>query len=185
MIPEKEVGLLLEAARFSADRHRNQRRKDALKSPYINHPIEVAETLWSTGGVRHLPVLIAALLHDTIEDTGTKADEIESRFGREVLGFVLEVTDDKSLPKADRKRLQVESAGHKSQQAKAIKLADFICNVHDLCQSPPADWSPERLREYLLWTEKVVAGLRGTNPALENCYDIELARGKKLFSIVE
>ena len=183
MIPESEVGLFLAALRFSADKHRNQRRKEAAKSPYINHPIEVAELLWSTGEVRDMTTLIAALLHDTIEDTGTKADEIESNFGREVLGFVLEVTDDKSLPKTDRKRLQVETAGHKSTQAKSIKLADFICNVRDLCKSPPADWPPERIREYLLWTEKVVAGLRGTNPALENCYDLELAHGKKKYSI--
>jgi GTP diphosphokinase / guanosine-3',5'-bis(diphosphate) 3'-diphosphatase len=184
MIPEEELGRFLEALHFSAEKHRHQRRKDALKSPYINHPIEVAELLWSVGGVRDLHILVAALLHDTIEDTGTRPDEIETAFGKDVLGLVLEVSDDKSLPKAERKRRQVETASHKSQPAKSIKLADFVCNVHDMVQSPPADWPLERIREYLLWTEKVVAGLRGANPVLENRYDLELAQGKKQFSII-
>jgi guanosine-3',5'-bis(diphosphate) 3'-pyrophosphohydrolase len=183
MIPEKEVGLLLTALRFSADKHRNQRRKDALKSPYINHPIEVAETLWSVGGIRDLPVLIAAVLHDTIEDTDTIPEEIQRHFGEAVLRLVLEVTDNKRLPKLERKRLQIEMASHKSPLAKCIKLADFVCNLRDMDQSPPADWPLERIQDYVLWTEKVVAGLRGTNPALENYYDVELARGKKKYII--
>jgi guanosine-3',5'-bis(diphosphate) 3'-pyrophosphohydrolase len=183
MIPEKEVGLLLTALRFSADKHRNQRRKDALKSPYINHPIEVAETLWSVGGIRDLPVLIAAVLHDTIEDTDTIPEEIQRHFGEAVLRLVLEVTDNKHLPKLERKRLQIEMASHKSPLAKCIKLADFVCNLRDMDQSPPADWPLERIQDYVLWTEKVVAGLRGTNPALENYYDVELARGKKKYII--
>jgi GTP diphosphokinase / guanosine-3',5'-bis(diphosphate) 3'-diphosphatase len=183
MIEEKEIGLLLTALLFSADKHRNQRRKDAAKSPYINHPIEVAELLWSVGGFRELSILIAATLHDTIEDTATLPEEIQDHFGAEVLHLVLEVTDDKSLPKLDRKRLQIEAAPHKTYRAKCIKLADFICNLQDIIQSPPADWSVERIQDYLLWTEKVVAGLRGTNPALENRYDFELARGKKKYSI--
>jgi guanosine-3',5'-bis(diphosphate) 3'-pyrophosphohydrolase len=183
MIPESEVGLFLAALRFSAEKHRNQRRKDAAKSPYINHPIEVAEVLWSVGGVRELPILIAAILHDTIEDTDARSEEIQHHFGAEVLRLVLEVSDDKSLPKSERKRLQIEAAPHKTLLAKCIKLADFVCNLRDMVQSPPADWPLERIQDYLLWTEKVVAGLRGTNPALENCYDLELAHGKKKYSI--
>jgi GTP diphosphokinase / guanosine-3',5'-bis(diphosphate) 3'-diphosphatase len=183
MILGKEVGLLLSALRFSADKHRNQRRKDAAKSPYINHPIEVAETLWSVGGIRELPVLIAAVLHDTVEDTNTSPEEIQRHFGKDVLSLVLEVTDNKSLPKQERKRLQIEMASHKRPLAKCIKLADFVCNLRDIDQSPPAGWPLERIQDYLLWTEKVVSGLRGTNPALENCYDVELARGKKKYII--
>ena len=168
MIPEQEFGLFLAALRFSADKHRHQRRKDAAKSPYINHPIEVAELLWSVGGIRELPILIAAVLHDTIEDTGYKSGRDPSAIlGRQCLALVLEVTDNKSLPKPERKRLQIETAPHKSAPAKCIKLADFICNLRDIYQSPPADWPLERIQEYLLWTEKVVAGLRGTNPELE------------------
>jgi GTP diphosphokinase / guanosine-3',5'-bis(diphosphate) 3'-diphosphatase len=181
----ENTGQLLKAIRFSADKHRNQRRKDSVQSPYINHPIEVVQLLWDVGGVRDVDVLLAAILHDTIEDTGTQPEEISDRFGEEVLSFVLEVTDDKNLPKSDRKRLQIESAAHKSYGAKLIKLADKCCNVRDLLASPPENWSLERRREYLLWTEQVVAGLRGTNEALEEYYDHELSSGKILLGILE
>jgi guanosine-3',5'-bis(diphosphate) 3'-pyrophosphohydrolase len=177
------TGSLLGALRFSADKHRYQRRKDHAKSPYINHPIEVAQLLWEVGGVREVNVLLAALLHDTIEDTQTRPAEIGTQFGEQVLALVLEVTDDKSLPKADRKRLQVESAPHKSTGAKLIKLADKACNVRDIVATPPEDWPLERRREYLLWTESVVAGLRGVNPGLEAYYDRELASGKLLLGM--
>jgi len=179
----ENTGLLLKALRFSADKHRNQRRKDRAQSPYINHPIEVVQLLWEVGGVRDIDVLLAAVLHDTIEDTETSSEDIREAFGEAVMGFVLEVTDDKSLPKGERKRLQIETAAHKSFGAKLVKLADKSCNVRNLVSTPPADWSLERRQEYLLWTEKVVAGLRGTNPALEAYYDHELASGKLLLGI--
>jgi len=179
----ENTGLLLKALRFSADKHRNQRRKDRAQSPYINHPIEVVQLLWEVGGVRDIDVLLAAVLHDTIEDTETSSEDIREAFGETVMGFVLEVTDDKSLPKGERKRLQIETAAHKSFGAKLVKLADKSCNVRNLVSTPPADWSLERRQEYLLWTEKVVAGLRGTNPALEAYYDHELASGKLLLGI--
>src|SRR5581483_772012 len=179
----ENTGLLIKALRFSADKHRYQRRKDQAQSPYINHPIEVAQLLWDVGGVREINVLLAALLHDTIEDTQTQPDEIRSLFGDEVLSLVLEVTDDKSLPKSERKRLQIENAPHKSIGAKLIKLADKCCNVRDLTGSPPKDWSMERRREYLLWTEQVINGLRGTNMELEAYYERELASGKLLLGI--
>jgi guanosine-3',5'-bis(diphosphate) 3'-pyrophosphohydrolase len=149
----ENTGQLLKAIRFSADKHRNQRRKDNAQSPYINHPIEVVQLLWDVGGVRDVDVLLAAVLHDTIEDTHTRPEEIRAAFGPDVLSLVLEVTDDKSLPKAERKRLQIEN------------------------------WSLERRREYLLWTEQVVAGLRGTNAALEEYYEHELINGKALLGI--
>jgi guanosine-3',5'-bis(diphosphate) 3'-pyrophosphohydrolase len=179
----ENTGLLLKALRFSADRHSNQRRKDSDKSPYINHPIEVVQLLWEVGNVRDAKVLLAAILHDTVEDTDTRPEEISDRFGQEVRSLVLEVTDDKSLPKEERKRLQIETAPHKSHGAKLIKLADKACNVRNLVSKPPKDWSLERRREYLLWGEKVVAGLRGANPALEEYYDHELASGKMLLGI--
>jgi guanosine-3',5'-bis(diphosphate) 3'-pyrophosphohydrolase len=179
----EDTGLLIKALRFSADKHRYQRRKDLAQSPYINHPIEVVQLLWEVGGIREINVLLAALLHDTIEDTKTGPDEIRNSFGEEVLSLVLEVTDDKTLPKKERKRLQIESAPHKSPGAKLIKLADKCCNVRDLAGSPPKDWSLERRREYLLWTEQVVAGLRGINPALEAYYERELISGKMLLGI--
>jgi len=179
------TGILLKAFRFSAGKHRNQRRKDSVNSPYINHPIDVAQLLWEVGGVRDVNVLLAAILHDTIEDTNTGPEEILESFGEEVLSLVLEVTDDKSLPKAKRKRLQIETAPDKSFGAKLIKLADKCSNIRDLLALPPAHWSLDRRQEYLLWTEKVVAGLRGTNAALEEYYDHELASGKTLLGIGE
>ena len=177
------TGLLFEAFRFSAGKHRNQRRRDSVKSPYINHPIDVAQLLWEVGGVRDATVLLAAILHDTIEDTNTHPDEIRDNFGDEVLSLVLEVTDDKSLPKAKRKHLQIETAPEKSYGAKLIKLSDKCCNVRDLLALPPANWSLERRQKYLLWTEQVVTGLRGTNAALEEYYDHELTSGKVLLGI--
>jgi guanosine-3',5'-bis(diphosphate) 3'-pyrophosphohydrolase len=179
----ENTGKLLEAIRFAAEKHRNQRRKDSEHSPYINHPVEVVQLLWEVGGVRDVDVLLAAVLHDTIEDTDTRPEEIRDRFGDEVLSFVLEVTDDKSLPKSERKRLQIVHAPHKSYGAKLIKLADKSCNVRNLITMPPKDWSLERKQEYLLWGEKVVAGLRGTNVALEEYYDHELSSGKLLLGI--
>ena len=180
---DENTGILLTAIHFSADRHRPQRRKDALKSPYINHPIEVAELLWRVGGVRDVAVLLAAILHDTIEDTEATPDEIRSLFGEEVLGIVLECTDDKSLPYMDRKRLQIETAPQKSEKAKLVKLADKTCNLHDLNQSPPRWWPKIQKQEYLLWSQKVVAGLRGTNKDIEVLYDEEYAIGKKILQL--
>jgi guanosine-3',5'-bis(diphosphate) 3'-pyrophosphohydrolase len=166
---------LLQALQFSAQRHRHQRRKDKLASPYINHPIEVATVLATVGGVQDLTTLIAAVLHDTIEDTGTTPDELEDRFGREVRLLVEEMTDDKRLPKLERKRLQIVHARGASHRAKLIKLGDKICNVRDVTHAPPADWGIERRREYLDWTEQVVAGCRGANGPLEAYYDRLLA----------
>ena len=175
---DDSVGLILKAIRFSAQKHNDQRRKDARSSPYINHPIEVAETLWRVGEVRDEALLVAAILHDTIEDTDTTKEEIETEFGKEVLSLVLEVTDDKGLPKQTRKQLQVEHAPHKSERAKLLKIADKINNIRDIIQSPPENWSLERRQEYLLWSERVVAGLRWVSPELENQYDELLAEGK-------
>lgn len=180
---DDSVGLILQAIRFSAEKHNDQRRKDSRSSPYINHPIQVAETLWTIGDVRDSTLLIASILHDTIEDTVTVPDEIKSVFGDDVLALVLEVSDDKSLPKQVRKQLQINSALHKTQNAKLLKLADKICNVRDLIYSPPRSWSLRRRREYLLWTEKVVAGLRGANARMENYYDNLLADGKRLLGV--
>lgn len=180
---DDSVGQLLKAMQFAAYKHNDQRRKDSRSSPYINHPIGVAETLWSVGEVRDLDLLIASILHDTIEDTATSPEEIRAHFGEDALSLVLEVTDDKSLPDNVRKQKQVESAPHKSPRAKLLKLADKICNVRDLIDSPPRGWSLMRRQEYLLWTERVVAGLRGANARLENLYDELLVGGKRSLGI--
>ncbi len=173
-----DMALLLDALRFAADKHRDQRRKGPDRSPYINHPIEVASVLAMVGGVHDAVTLAAAALHDTIEDTMTTAEELEARFGREVRHLVEELTDDKRLPKEERKRLQIEHAAGASHRAKLIKLADKICNVRDVTHQPPAGWSDERRREYLDWTEQVVQGCRGASAALERLYDKVLAEGR-------
>ncbi len=168
---------LLEAVHFAAERHRYQRRKDHPASAYINHPIEVAQVLSETG-VRDEEVLLAALLHDTVEDTNTSFAEIEASFGSRVRGLVAEVTDDKSLPKAERKHLQLVHAPLASDGAKLIKLADKICNVRDLAQHPPAAWTTDRRLEYLLWASAVAAGCRGVHPPLDALFDRVLAESR-------
>ena len=138
------------AAAFAAYKHRDQRRKDAKASPYINHPIALANVLANEAAVSDVIVLMAALLHDTIEDTDTTAEELKNHFGAEVAVLVVQVTDDKKLKKAERKRQQVLHASSLSNQAKLVKLADKICNLRDLAGSPPRDWSLARRREYLV-----------------------------------
>jgi guanosine-3',5'-bis(diphosphate) 3'-pyrophosphohydrolase len=167
---------LVAALAFAADKHRNQRRKDAESSPYINHPIELAKILTSEGGVEDMQVLCAAVLHDTIEDTQTSYDELAKAFGREVADVVLEVTDDKSLPKAERKQLQIDHAPQLSRAAKLVKLADKIANLRDVSDHPPAKWPLERKREYFDWAKQVVDGMRGTHPGLEAAFDAAYTR---------
>jgi guanosine-3',5'-bis(diphosphate) 3'-pyrophosphohydrolase len=176
---DDDFGKILQALQFASRKHRDQRRKGGQHAPYINHPIDVTEILWRVGKVRDVVTLLGALLHDTIEDTDTSPDEIRELFGEEVMSVVLEVTDDKSLPKAERKRLQVVSAPRKSARARQIKLADKISNVTEITNDPPVDWSLERRKEYLDWTERVINGLRGQNPELEALYDQALAQGRR------
>jgi GTP diphosphokinase / guanosine-3',5'-bis(diphosphate) 3'-diphosphatase len=169
---------LLQAIAFAADKHRRQRRKDAEASPYINHPIAVATVLAAEGDVSDEAALLAAVLHDTVEDTQTTFLELEEHFGAEVAGLVRELTDDKSLEKGERKRLQIEHARESSICAKQVKIADKICNVRDVMVSPPADWPLQRRREYLTWSEKVVAGCRGVNAKLDQAFDKALAQAQ-------
>jgi (p)ppGpp synthase/HD superfamily hydrolase len=167
----KELVSVLRAADAAACWHAHQRRKGAAQEPYINHLLEVAKLVAeATGGAEPDPV-IAALLHDAIEDQGVKAETIASQFGERVAKIVMEVTDDKSLPKDVRKRKQIENAPKISREAKLIKLADKISNVRTISASPPPDWSLERRLEYIEWARRVVAGLRGTSASLEQQFD--------------
>lgn len=161
----------IRALAFAADKHRNQRRKDVEASPYINHPIGLADVLANEAGIEDERVLVAAVLHDTVEDTETSEQELVRLFGKEIADIVIEVTDDKALPKAERKRLQVERAPALSRRAKLVKLADKICNLRDVASSPPADWALQRKREYFDWARAVVDGVRGTHPQLERIFD--------------
>ncbi len=165
-----ELSKLLNAASFAAGKHRQQRRKDADSSPYINHPLEVASLLADVGAVTDVELLIAALLHDTVEDTDATLQEIEQLFGKGVCGIVAEVTDDKSLPKDQRKQLQVKHAGSKSIRARQLKIADKTCNIRDLSENSPADWDWARKVEYLRWARQVVEECRGANLRLEEAF---------------
>lgn len=174
--PEQELALLFRALAFAAHKHRDQRRKDAEASPYINHPIALADVLVNEGGVTDIEVLCAALLHDTIEDTETAPAELDEHFGPLITSIVLEVTDNKMLKKHTRKRMQVEHAARASRQARLVKLADKICNLRDVAAHPPAQWDLKRRREYFEWAKQVIDRLRGANPALEAAFDAAYAR---------
>jgi guanosine-3',5'-bis(diphosphate) 3'-pyrophosphohydrolase len=170
------ITLVLRATSFAARKHRNQRRKGEEASPYINHPIAVATILADEAGVDDPLVLAAALLHDTVEDTDTTLEELEDAFGPQIAAIVAEMTDDKTLPKAERKRLQIEHAPLLSAQAKLVKLADKIANLRDMNAAPPVDWPLTRRQEAFEWSYQVVSGLRGTHPPLEALFDAEYAR---------
>ncbi|CAN5707727.1 HD domain-containing protein [soil metagenome] len=170
---------LLQAASFAAKKHIAQKRKGNDAAPYINHPLEVVNLLANVGKVEDYDILIAAVLHDTIDDTETTKEEITELFGSDICEYVLEVNDDKSLPKAERKQKQIEHAPHLSQGAKLIKLGDKISNIRDVMENPPDGWSDERQLEYVNWGEKVVAGLRGANENLENHFDELISKAKE------
>jgi (p)ppGpp synthase/HD superfamily hydrolase len=176
---QQPTTLLLAVLKFAAHKHTRQRRKDLEATPYINHPIEVAEVLSRIGGITDLPTLQAAILHDTIDDTETSPQELEDYFGQEVRLLVQEVTDDKSLPKQERKRLQVEHAPNLSTSAKLIKIGDKICNVSEITPTQPAEWPLQRKLEYLDWTEKVVLGCRDCNLDLEQHFDAWIPYGER------
>ncbi|XP_068203184.1 guanosine-3',5'-bis(diphosphate) 3'-pyrophosphohydrolase MESH1 [Palaemon carinicauda] len=161
---------IITCVNYAAIAHKNQRRKDPDKTPYINHPIGVAHILIEAG-VEDPAVIQAALLHDTVEDTDTTNEELKELFGSKVAGIVAEVTDDKSLDKQERKRLQIVHAASSSTEAKLVKLADKLYNLRDLDRVTPEGWSEERVEEYFAWAAKVIAGCRGTNALIESELD--------------
>ncbi|MFB3819428.1 MAG: HD domain-containing protein [Candidatus Methylomirabilales bacterium] len=165
------LALLLRALDFAAAKHRNQRRKDAGASPYINHLIDVASLLAHVGKVEDVVTLAAAALHDTLEDTATTPAELEEAFGPEIRRIVEEVSDDKRLSRAERRRVQVAGAAERSPRARLVMLADKISNVRDVTRRPPPAWTPEGTGRYFDWTAEVVGRIRGTNAPLEACYD--------------
>ena len=162
---------IIKAMRFAALKHRNQRRKDPDGTPYINHPLDLVHILWFEGQVREEDVLIAAILHDTVEDTDTTLDEIEDEFGPRVSGIVNEVTDDKGLNRRQRKNKQIENAPNLSPEARLVKLADKISNLRDIYRSAPKGWSEQRQAEYFTWAGEVIHYIRGANSLLEQQFD--------------
>ena len=169
---EAELKLLIKALTFAASKHRNQRRKNVDASPYINHPISLVNILCNEAHLTDINLICSALLHDTVEDTETTAEELELEFGPVISSTVMEVTDDKTIPtRQKRKQLQVEHASHISDHAKLLKLADKISNLRDLSIDPPATWSLQRQRDYFDWAKQVIDQLRGTHSGLEELFD--------------
>ena len=160
-----------DALLFAAEKHREQKRKGANHEPYISHPIGVADQLMKIAHVKDADILIAALLHDTVEDTKTTFEEIKKRFGAVVEGYVREVTDDKSLPKAERKELQILNASHKSPGAALIKLSDKLYNLKDLSDAPPPEWDQKRIDAYFSWAKQVVVHLPDVDAGLKRALD--------------
>ena len=176
--------LVMKALRFASEKHKNQRRKGPQEIPYINHPINIAYYLCVCCDIIDSDILIAAILHDTIEDTDASLEEIGLLFGENVLKIVEEVTDDKRLPRKVRKKLQIECGRSKSYEARLIKIADKIDNLNDLMKSPPPEWNLQKKIEYIDWTEKVVNEMRGTNRCLEDMYDKSLKEVREKLSTV-
>ena len=157
---------LLNAIEFASIKHKDQRRKDATQTPYINHCIRVASIVETIGSINDQELLIAAVLHDTIEDTDTTEFDISSLFGERVLDLVKEMSDDKSLDKQKRKELQIEHAPYVSEDVTPLKLADKIANCEDLLVSAPQGWTEERILTYFQWAEAVVDRLPKVNEPL-------------------
>ena len=171
--------IILKAAEFAAQKHKNQRRKDEDKIPYINHPISVAKIISEIGNVEDPEVLAAALLHDTLEDTETTVDELIDNFGERVCSLVQEVTDDKTLPRLQRKQRQIDYAKEISEGAALIKLGDKISNVMDITNTPPTDWDSARRLEYFEWAEEVINNCPRVNTSLEKYFKYSIQKGRK------
>jgi guanosine-3',5'-bis(diphosphate) 3'-pyrophosphohydrolase len=168
--------LVLEAAAFAAKKHTHQRRKNIEDTPYINHPIEAASLL-ASAGITDEEILAAALLHDTIEDTHTTPAELSGTFGPTVLKYVLEVSDDKTKIRDERKRLQVEHAPSLSYGATLIKMGDRISNLRSVVNEPPKGWSVDRQLDYFEWSMKVFNALQKKNEVLEALFLKEYTEG--------
>jgi guanosine-3',5'-bis(diphosphate) 3'-pyrophosphohydrolase len=162
---------LTKAFNFASQKHKEQRRKNPQQEPYIVHPAEVANLIAQYTGGNDTNLIIAGLLHDTVEDVGVTFEEIEQEFGSDVAGLVREVTDDKTLEKQERKRLQIEHAAHATPRAKVLKLADKTANLEDQLRIAPEGWSTARIDEYFNWSKSVVDQVRGVCPDLEARFD--------------
>ena len=157
---------------FACRKHVHQRRKGEHHEPYVNHLAEVAQLVAQATGGADANLVMAALLHDTVEDQGVTREEIVTRFGEDVAALVMEVTDDKGIPKSERKRLQIEHAAHISPRARILKIADKTSNLRAIQHSPPA-WPFIRKQRYFAWAHAVVLRARGVNPWIDAAFDAE------------
>jgi (p)ppGpp synthase/HD superfamily hydrolase len=163
---------LTQAFDFACRTHAAQRRKGAGQEPYVNHLAEVAHLVAQATGGADENLIIAALLHDVVEDQGVTRGQIVEMFGKDVAALVMEVTDDKTLPKDERKRLQIEHAAHISARARVLKMADKTSNLRAIQHSPPP-WPLARKQRYFAWAKAVVDNARGVNAWIEAAFDAE------------
>jgi guanosine-3',5'-bis(diphosphate) 3'-pyrophosphohydrolase len=170
--------LVSEAAELAAHRHNGVARKGRGSEPYINHLAEVANLLAAATDGADAELVAAAWLHDSIEDTGTTREELVQKFSERVASLVVECTDDMSLPKSERRRLQVVHAPHKSSGAKLIKIADKISNIRARILPDPSTEERDDLADYTDWAEQVVAGCRGGNAWLDKTFDEAVAKAR-------
>jgi guanosine-3',5'-bis(diphosphate) 3'-pyrophosphohydrolase len=166
---------ILNAIMFAAAKHEGQARKDLVKTPYIMHPIGVCRILWEEGKIRNTNVLVAALLHDVLEDTQTTAAEIEQHFGKRVRDTVQELTNDPALSSEENKQRQVEHASLLSWNAQCVKLADRLYNIRDLKNLPPS-YDKQHIVRYFSWGRKLLHALKGTNENLEHALQKEILK---------
>ena len=168
-----DISRITRALEFACRKHVHQRRKGEHGEPYVNHLAEVAHLVAEATGGNDANLVIAALLHDCVEDQNVTRDEIAAVFGDDVAGIVMEVTDDKQIPKDLRKLAQVDHAARISARARVLKIADKTANLRSIQHSPPA-WPASRKRRYFAWAQAVVAGARGINPAIDAAFDAEV-----------
>lgn len=175
-----DLPLLFDALRLAAEQHRYQRRSGYDRLPYINHLIKVADAVLRIGGETDPDLLLAALLHDIVEDTEVTEADLARRYNPRVGRIVAELTDDMRLPHETRKRLQVERAPGLSPAARKIRIADKACNMRDLIDYP-VDWPLEKKRYYVTNAVEVIDRIRGASPPLEAWFDETVAEARKVF----
>ncbi|MEZ5841053.1 MAG: HD domain-containing protein [Hyphomicrobiales bacterium] len=175
----EDVLIVMRALRFAADAHTDHRRKGERAEPYVNHLVEVAGLVAEATDGKDPNLIAAALLHDVIEDTDHVEADIEAAFGADITALVVAVTDDVSLPKSERKELQIARAPHLSPRAKMLKIADKTSNLRAILASPPAGWDFYRRQAYYNWASAVVGHCRGISPSLEAAFDAAFEAGTR------
>ncbi len=166
-ISEKDAEIVLDAVAFSAEKHKLQVKSNAKKTPYIIHPIEVADLALKVGQVYDKDVLVAALLHDVLDGTTATEKEISDHYGKTVASYVQEMTSPKDLSLKEQKKEQIKAAFHQTPNVAIIKLSDKLSNLGTLAKNPPSNWSRDRIDQYFQWAQSVIENLPESNQPLK------------------
>ena len=122
--------LVLEAASFAARAHAHQLRKDGV-TPYAAHPFRVCLIVRHVFGIDDADILMAALLHDAIEDTTADYEDIKERFGGKIARWVALLSKDMRLPEDEREAAYIATLAAAEPAVKIAKLADIYDNLTD------------------------------------------------------